>query len=206
MPSPGTAPDASPPGPPSGPAERRRPRAAHPLLGPASLEPLHDLRPLPSGLEALRQEGMPCPAPGAHGADAVLAVIYSQAMRESRAAAGAGEGAKTCDAVSRGNGSPGTEGSRGGQAPRSARGGTGGGCRAGPPGPAGPGLPAGRLTCAREEPRAVPATGLVRYLALPEGLDLHRRVMEQGGGSQLVRDLGALTSAVAQPRMAPMIA
>lgn len=41
----------------------------------------------------------------------------------------------------------------------------------------------------------------MRYLTLPEVLDLHRRVMEQSGGSQLVRDLGALTSAVAQPRM-----
>ena len=41
----------------------------------------------------------------------------------------------------------------------------------------------------------------MRFLTLPEVLDLHRRVMEQSGGSQLVRDLGALTSAVAQPRM-----
>lgn len=41
----------------------------------------------------------------------------------------------------------------------------------------------------------------MRYLTLPEVLDLHRRVMEQSGGSQLVRDLGALTSIVAQPRM-----
>lgn len=41
----------------------------------------------------------------------------------------------------------------------------------------------------------------MRYLTLAEVLDLHRRVMEQSGGSQLVRDLGALTSAVAQPRM-----
>lgn len=41
----------------------------------------------------------------------------------------------------------------------------------------------------------------MRFLTLPEVLDLHRRVMEQSGGSQLVRDLGALTSAVTQPRM-----
>jgi death on curing protein len=41
----------------------------------------------------------------------------------------------------------------------------------------------------------------VRYLSLPEVLDLYRRVMAQSGGSAGVRDLGALESAPAQPRM-----
>jgi len=41
----------------------------------------------------------------------------------------------------------------------------------------------------------------VRYLTLAEVLDLHRRVMEQAGGSPAVRDLGGLISAVAQPRV-----
>ena len=41
----------------------------------------------------------------------------------------------------------------------------------------------------------------MRYLTLAEVLDLHRRVMVQGGGSAAVRDLGGLISAVAQPRV-----
>jgi death-on-curing protein len=41
----------------------------------------------------------------------------------------------------------------------------------------------------------------VRYLTLAEMLELHRLVIEQSGGSKGVRDLGALQSAVAQPRM-----
>jgi len=41
----------------------------------------------------------------------------------------------------------------------------------------------------------------VRYLTLAEVLELHRRVMEQAGGSPAVRDLGGLISAVAQPRV-----
>jgi death-on-curing protein len=41
----------------------------------------------------------------------------------------------------------------------------------------------------------------VRYLTLAEVLDLHRRVMEQAGGSPAVRELGGLISAVAQPRV-----
>jgi death-on-curing protein len=41
----------------------------------------------------------------------------------------------------------------------------------------------------------------VRYLALAEVLALHRQVVEQAGGAQALRDLAALTSAVAQPRM-----
>ena len=41
----------------------------------------------------------------------------------------------------------------------------------------------------------------MRYLTLAEVLDLHRRVMEQAGGSPTVRDLGGLISAVAQPRV-----
>jgi death-on-curing protein len=39
-----------------------------------------------------------------------------------------------------------------------------------------------------------------RYLALAEVVELHARVIEAAGGSAGLRDLGALESAVAQPR------
>jgi death on curing protein len=42
----------------------------------------------------------------------------------------------------------------------------------------------------------------LRYLSLAEVLDLHWRLMAQSGGSPGVRDLAALESALAQPRMA----
>lgn len=41
----------------------------------------------------------------------------------------------------------------------------------------------------------------MRYLTLGEVLELHRRVVAQTGGATALRDLGALESAVAQPRM-----
>ena len=41
----------------------------------------------------------------------------------------------------------------------------------------------------------------MRYLTLGEVVELHRRVVAQTGGATSVRDLGALESAVAQPRM-----
>ena len=41
----------------------------------------------------------------------------------------------------------------------------------------------------------------MRYLTLVEVLDLHRQIIEQSGGSTGVRDLGAIESAIAQPRM-----
>ena len=41
----------------------------------------------------------------------------------------------------------------------------------------------------------------MRYLSLAEVLDLHGRVISQTGGASGLRDLGALESAVAQPRM-----
>ena len=41
----------------------------------------------------------------------------------------------------------------------------------------------------------------MRYLTLNEALELYRRIMEQSGGSVGVNDLGALESALAQPRM-----
>ncbi|NIW43285.1 MAG: type II toxin-antitoxin system death-on-curing family toxin [Gammaproteobacteria bacterium] len=41
----------------------------------------------------------------------------------------------------------------------------------------------------------------MRYLALNEVLDLHQRLLEQSGGAAGIRDLGALESALAQPRM-----
>jgi death-on-curing protein len=39
-----------------------------------------------------------------------------------------------------------------------------------------------------------------RHLSLAEVLDLYRRVLVVGGGSSAIRDLGALESALAQPR------
>lgn len=41
----------------------------------------------------------------------------------------------------------------------------------------------------------------MRYLTLVEVLALHRLLVEQTGSSTAVRDLGALESAIAQPRM-----
>ena len=40
----------------------------------------------------------------------------------------------------------------------------------------------------------------MRYLTLAEVVELHRRLLEMTGGAAGVRDLGALESAVAQPR------
>lgn len=42
---------------------------------------------------------------------------------------------------------------------------------------------------------------MIRYLGLVEVLSLHRQIIEQSGGALGVRDLGALQSALAQPRM-----
>ena len=42
---------------------------------------------------------------------------------------------------------------------------------------------------------------MVRYLSLSEVLELHHRVLFLTGGAGGIRDLGALESAVAQPRM-----
>ena len=41
----------------------------------------------------------------------------------------------------------------------------------------------------------------MRYLTMAEVLDLHRRVIEQSGGAEGVRDLGSIESAVVQPQM-----
>ena len=41
----------------------------------------------------------------------------------------------------------------------------------------------------------------MRYLTLSEVLELHRRVIEQSGGADGVRDLGGVESAVVQPQM-----
>ncbi len=41
----------------------------------------------------------------------------------------------------------------------------------------------------------------MRYLSLAEVTELHRLVIEASGGSHGIRDLGALESAIAQPRM-----
>jgi death on curing protein len=41
----------------------------------------------------------------------------------------------------------------------------------------------------------------VRYLSLAEVLDLHRLVISQAGGAERVLNLGALESAIAQPRV-----
>lgn len=42
---------------------------------------------------------------------------------------------------------------------------------------------------------------MIRYLSLLEVLDLHRQIIYQSSGASGVRDLGALESAIAQPRM-----
>ncbi len=41
----------------------------------------------------------------------------------------------------------------------------------------------------------------MRYLTLGEVLTLHHRLLDQSGGGQGLRDMGALESAVTQPRM-----
>ena len=41
----------------------------------------------------------------------------------------------------------------------------------------------------------------MRYLSLAEVIELHRRVVDQSGGAQGLRDTGRLESAVAQPRI-----
>lgn len=41
----------------------------------------------------------------------------------------------------------------------------------------------------------------MRYLALAEVLNLHRRILEQSGGGAGIREFGGVVSAVAQPRM-----
>jgi death-on-curing protein len=43
---------------------------------------------------------------------------------------------------------------------------------------------------------------VIRYLTLGEVAELHRRVLQAGGGAPGIRDPGALDSAVAQPRAA----
>ena len=40
----------------------------------------------------------------------------------------------------------------------------------------------------------------MRYLTLGEVVELHRRVLQAGGGALGIRDLGALDSAIAQPK------
>lgn len=40
----------------------------------------------------------------------------------------------------------------------------------------------------------------MRYLTLAEVVDLHRRLLQATGGAPGIRDLGALESAVAQPK------
>lgn len=40
----------------------------------------------------------------------------------------------------------------------------------------------------------------MRYLSLPEVLILHRRLIEQSGGSAGLRDIGALDAVLALPR------
>jgi death on curing protein len=42
---------------------------------------------------------------------------------------------------------------------------------------------------------------MIRYLTLAEVIDLHSMMLQQSGGSSGIRDLGALESAIAQPRM-----
>jgi death-on-curing protein len=42
---------------------------------------------------------------------------------------------------------------------------------------------------------------MIRYLTLVEILDIHHQVTQRSGGAEGIRDLGALESAIAQPRM-----
>jgi death on curing protein len=42
---------------------------------------------------------------------------------------------------------------------------------------------------------------MIRYLTLEEVLEIHRRLLSQSGGMDGVLDLGAVESALAQPRM-----
>jgi death on curing protein len=42
---------------------------------------------------------------------------------------------------------------------------------------------------------------MIRYLTLAEVIELHRAILEQVAGSGGIRDLGALESVIAQPRM-----
>jgi death-on-curing protein len=42
---------------------------------------------------------------------------------------------------------------------------------------------------------------MIRYVTLVEVLNLHRQIIQHSGGALGVRDLGALESALAQPRM-----
>ncbi len=42
---------------------------------------------------------------------------------------------------------------------------------------------------------------MIRFLTLVEVVELHRQIIEQSGGALGIRDLGALESAMAQPRM-----
>lgn len=42
---------------------------------------------------------------------------------------------------------------------------------------------------------------MIRYLALIEVLELHRKILEQSAGALGIRDMGLLESALAQPRM-----
>ncbi|WP_231867032.1 type II toxin-antitoxin system death-on-curing family toxin [Anabaena sp. 4-3] len=42
---------------------------------------------------------------------------------------------------------------------------------------------------------------MIRYLVLIEVIELHRQIIEQSGGSLGIQDLGAVESALAQPRM-----
>lgn len=42
---------------------------------------------------------------------------------------------------------------------------------------------------------------MIRYLTLIEVLELHRKILEQSGGTLGIRDMGLLESAIAQPGM-----
>ena len=64
------------------------------------------------------------------------------------------------------------------------------------------------LGCFSETPSSTAASlsqqstaDFMRYLSVVEILDLHRRVIEQSGGSTGLRDRGGLLSSVAQPKM-----
>src|SRR4029450_4513088 len=69
-----------------------------------------------------------------------------------------------------------------------------------PAGEPGGGFQGSRRARPEEERGPVPASGVVRYVTLAEVVELHRRLLQATGGAPGIRDLGALESAVAQPK------
>src|SRR4030042_694170 len=54
---------------------------------------------------------------------------------------------------------------------------------------------------AQEKRRTLPKAGLMRSISLGQVLQLHRRIIEESGGTLGILNLGTLESALQQPRM-----